>query len=495
MNIFIAKNRLFNKADKMLYGHFIEHFHRQIYRGVYDPSSKFADEDGFRTDVMDAMRQIKVPILRWPGGCFVSSYNWKKAIGPNRIPFFDKSWRVEDPNTFGTDEFIKLCRKVSCEPYICTNAGTGTAEEMSDWVEYCNLKSEGEYARMRIANGYTEPYNVKYWSVGNENYGEWEIGAKNSNEWGHLVNEAAKMMLRVSPSIEISAAALADTDWNLQLLKKCSSRMNWISIHQYWDGLWQDYNPSNYTAVIGMTNNVGQSIREIRGILNSLNLQNSIRIAFDEWNLRSWHHPNTQLIRPSEDKSEYLLTRDLNDTNSTYTIADAVFSACFLNECLRNCDIVGMANFAPLINTCGAIFTHKDGIVKRSTYHVFDLFANQMGENVIDLWIEEAIIETVSGAQINMLDMAAAVRSKDGAITISAVNKYDSQKVDFYPVFDDFTPSKYEVFTILGASTDSYNDIDKSDVTIEKTEVVLSSNDRISIELLPHSVNIIVFSS
>ena len=189
------------------------------------------------------------------------------------------------------------------------------------------------------------------------------------------------------------------------------------------------------------------------------------------------------------------MTRDLNDTNSTYTIADAVFSACFLNECLRNCDIVGMANFAPLINTCGAIFTHKDGIVKRSTYHVFDLFANQMGENVIDLWIEEAIIETVSGAQINMLDMAAAVRSKDGAITISAVNKYDSQKVDFYPVFDDFTPSKYEVFTILGASTDSYNDIDKSDVTIEKTEVVLSSNDRISIELLPHSVNIIVFSS
>lgn len=127
------KKRITGKRNPMIYGQFIEHFHRQIYDGIYDPSHPLADEDGLRTDILDAMRRIKVPVLRWPGGCFVSSYHWKDAAGPQRKPLFDKAWRVEDPNTFGTDEYIRLCRKVGCEPYICTNAGTGTAEEMNDW--------------------------------------------------------------------------------------------------------------------------------------------------------------------------------------------------------------------------------------------------------------------------------------------------------------------------------------------------------------------------
>ena len=164
----------------MIYGHFIEHFHRQIYGGVYDPSNPLSDEDGLRQDVLEAMKKIKVPILRWPGGCFVSSYHWKYGVGPIRTPMFDKAWRVEEPNSFGTDEFINMCSKIGCQPYICTNAGTGNPEDMSDWVEYCNLENEGPYAKMRIKNGHNTPHNVKYWSIGNENYGSWEIGAKSS---------------------------------------------------------------------------------------------------------------------------------------------------------------------------------------------------------------------------------------------------------------------------------------------------------------------------
>ena len=197
-------NNVFGKRSSFLYGHFIEHFHRQIYGGIYDPQSPFADEDGFRKDVISALKKIKIPILRWPGGCFVSSYHWKDAVGKNRSPFFDKAWRVEDPNTFGTDEYIKLCRKLDCEPYICTNAGTGTPEEMSDWVEYCNLESEGKYAKWRMKNGYPKPYKVKYWSIGNENYGFWEIGAKDSAQWGRLVKESAKMIKHVDPLTELT---------------------------------------------------------------------------------------------------------------------------------------------------------------------------------------------------------------------------------------------------------------------------------------------------
>ena len=231
MILHIDRRRELGHRDPMIYGHFIEHFHRQIYGGVYDPGNPLSDEDGLRTDVLEAMRRIKVPVLRWPGGCFVSSYHWKDAVGEKRTPLFDKAWRVEDPNTFGTDEYVKMCRKIGCEPYICTNAGTGTAEEMSDWAEYCNLESEGQYAKWRIANGYPKPHRVKYWSVGNENYGAWEIGAKDAKEWGRLVAEASKMLKHVDPRIELTAAALTDLDWNISLLKMSGQFLDWISIH------------------------------------------------------------------------------------------------------------------------------------------------------------------------------------------------------------------------------------------------------------------------
>lgn len=132
MKIHAEAGRIIGKRSELLYGHFLEHFHRQIYGGVYDPGSPLSDEDGMRRDVIDALRKIKVPILRWLGGCFVSSYHWKDGVGKERRPSFDKAWRVEESNAFGTDEFVRLCRKIGCEPYICTNAGTGDAEEMSD---------------------------------------------------------------------------------------------------------------------------------------------------------------------------------------------------------------------------------------------------------------------------------------------------------------------------------------------------------------------------
>lgn len=207
-------------VSRMIYGQFAEHLGACVYEGIWvGEDSPIPNTRGYRNDALEALRELKVPVLRWPGGCFVSSYHWKDAVGAHRKPAFDKAWRVEDPNTFGTDEYIRLCRKIGCEPYICTNAGTGTAEEMSDWVEYCNLESEGQYAKWRIENGSKQPYGVRYWSIGNENYGSWEIGAKSTDEWGRLVREAAKMMKHVDPCVELSAAALPDVDWNISLLK------------------------------------------------------------------------------------------------------------------------------------------------------------------------------------------------------------------------------------------------------------------------------------
>ena len=233
--------------NRLVLGGFIEHFHRQIYGGIFEPGSPLSDEKGFRKDVIAALRELRLSVVRWPGGCFVSAYHWKDGVGPNRRPSFDKAWGVEDPNTFGTDEFVAWCRLVGTEPYICGNAGTGTPEEMSDWVEYCN-QDQGRWARLRAANGHPHPYRVRYWSIGNENYGDWEIGTKTTEEWGLFVRETAKMIRRVDPSTVLLAAALPDTVWTKHLLNAAGHNLNMVSIHGYYDPLWAANSPSNYAT-------------------------------------------------------------------------------------------------------------------------------------------------------------------------------------------------------------------------------------------------------
>ncbi len=494
MIIHINPKRELFERNPLIYGHFLEHFHRQIYGGVFDPKSPFADEDGFRTDVIEALKNIQTPIIRWPGGCFVSTYNWKKAVGKKRTPVFDKAWRVEDPNIFGTDEFVKLCRKIGCEPYICTNAGSGTEEEISDWVEYCNLTDAGEFAKMRIENGNKEPHNVKFWSIGNENYGAWELGAKDISVWGRFVWESAKMVKRVDPTTSLSAAALGNIDWDLSLLKSAYRQLEWVSLHEYWDKINNTNAAAGYEKCMYYTKAVGDQIRRTRGLLTALNLEKKIKIAFDEWNLRGWYHPASHTDIPGITKEEYLYPRDDNDINSLYTMADAVFSACFLNECLRNADIVGMANFAPVVNTRGAIFTYKDGIVKRSTYYVFELYTKYMGDIVLDSYAEgeEKYFINSEGAcgEVDCIDIVATAHSASDKIAVSLINKHMSEEKTV--TLRVGVHSNVNMTTLSGNSADDYNDIGRETVVPYDNNTIFSDENGDLIVTLPaHSINIV----
>lgn len=500
MKITCSRKQAIGQADKMLYGHFLEHFHRQIYGGVWDPSSPFADEDGFREDVIDALRRIRTPIIRWPGGCYVSAYHWKNGVGLNRVPTYDKAWRVEESHQFGTDEFVKLCQKIGCEPYICTNAGTGSPEDMSDWVEYCNLKNMGYFAKERIANGFPEPHHVRYWSIGNENWGAHEIGSKEANEWGCLVRESAKMMLRVDPTIELSAASIDDLDWNLSLLRSAGKYLDWVSIHGYWGNTINGLIPDDYNTVMLHTGeDISNSIDRVRAYLTALRLEKKIKISYDEWNLRGWYHPNVmeiwdrdKLRHENENfyRNEILEQRDKNDINSIYTMADAVFSASFLNTCLRNCDIVGMACFSPVVNTRGAIFTYSDGIVLRPQYYVFELYANLLKDTVLDIWTEDVptITGRVSNAEKTVETIDAAVTYGDSQYAVAAVNKDPdvSQEVDLFLLND--SPRKMRIHNLNGSSPNSYNDIGTTavNVTVSAWEPFDGK-----ITLPPHSVSVI----
>ncbi len=482
------------RRDPMIFGHFLEHFHRQINGGVFQPGHPLSDEDGFRTDVLEALRRIRTPIIRWPGGCFVSSYHWEKGVG-QRVPAFDKAWRVEDDNSFGTDEFVLLCRKIGCEPYICTNAGTGDAEEMSNWVEYCNLPTEGEYARRRIANGHPEPFGVRYWSIGNENYGEWEIGAKGAEEWGRLVLESAKMMKHVDPTIQLSAAALSDVHWNSKLLDYAGPRLQWISIHGYPELMPEVNNPAPYDQCMAYTADLEAPVRRVRGLLMAYGLEKRIRIAYDEWNLRGWHHPNVHTREQGLTKEDYLYPRDKNDWNATYTMADAVYSACFLNMALRNADLVGMANFAPVVNTRDAIYTYDGGIVLRPTYHVFDLYANRLGEEVLATRAEDVPLWQVprkegGTAEIETVDLVAT-RRRDGTIAVAAVNRHSSQEQ--IATLNLAGARSVQVTTLAGQAPDDYNDVGRAHcVPVENPEAVAAvTPDQVTLRLPAHSVNVV----
>ncbi|WP_100408075.1 alpha-L-arabinofuranosidase C-terminal domain-containing protein [Bacillus solitudinis] len=486
----VNAHRALGVRNVMIYGHFIEHFHRQIYGGIYQPGHKLSNEAGYRTDVIDALKNINVPVMRWPGGCFVSNYNWKEGISINRVPFFDKAWRVEESNQFGTDEFVDYSQQIGAEPYICTNAGTGTAEDMSDWVEYCNLENEGKWASLRISNGNIEPYNVKYWSIGNENYGDWEIGAKSLNEWGRFVAESAKMMKRVDPSIELFAASIPDLDWNINLIREAGKYLDWISIHGYWDVLNEENNLSDFETCMAYTLDIEPPILQTKYILGSLGYLDKIRISFDEWNLRGWHHPHV-----NSSTEDYLSPRDLNDANESYTMADAIFSACFLNQCLKHCDIVQMANFSPTVNTRGAIFTHEDGIVLRSTYFVFQLYTTYMGDEVIDSYVSGGDTFRVDKKGITVevpsLDVITTRHSLTGDIAIAIVNRHPNEAKECELNIRQYDRTKITLYSLQSDSKDAYNDIDNpTRVSIKEQQLTVNRQPHL-ISVPPHSVNMV----
>lgn len=432
-----------------IYGYFIEHFHRVVYGGIYRPGSPLSDERGYRLDVAEALRELGTSVVRWPGGCFVSAYHWVDGIGPNRAPVFDKAWRVDEPNTFGTAEFVEWCDLVGATPYICTNAGTGTAEEMADWLEYCNSDGSGQWARRRRDHGHDAPFRVPLWSIGNENYGSWEIGAKGPQEWARFVTESAKMMRRIDPGVQLVTAARADLDWTLPLLQGAGPYLDAVAIHGYWDPLWVVDDPSDYLTAVGRSLQPEEDVRTMRSIIRAAGYDDAISIAFDEWNLRGWHHP--------PGGADAIAARGRNDRHETYTMADAVFSAGFLNGCLRNADVVSMANLAPLVNGRGPLYADETGVVRRTTYYVMQMYARLLGDECVASSSSSTTLDCGDDVEVPAVD--AVVTRRDGRLAVALLNRHPDTPLDCVITVDGIPLSDVEVerTTLAGDSTDAYN--------------------------------------
>jgi len=462
--------------DSKIYGLFLEHFHRCIYGGIYDEGSKWSNKQGFRKDALQALKIIKPPIIRWPGGCYADGYHWENGVGPKdeRPVTYDLAWRVEESNRFGTDEFVEYCRLVGAEPYICVNVGSGTAEEAAHWVEYCNRKGNSYYAKLREKNGHPEPFKVKYWGIGNENYGWWEIGTLTSEEYAEIVIEYAKLMKRVDPEIKIIAVGnLYDQTWNRELIKKAASAIDYISVHAYH---YRDQ-PDYYSAVACPAITEYSLEKTVNTIESEYvpNTKKQIHIAFDEWNSWGWAHPS-----PNEDIPECDFTKKFleNDRNDLYTLREALFAAKYLNIFHRMSKYVKIANFSPAVNVRGLIFTYEEGIILRPTYHVFNLYANHSGKIALDTQVESENFDAQImsfGRQIQLsnipyIDASATFNKENEQLFIAVVNIHSDSDMNTEIRIEGGRPKgTARVWELNGDRTDSYNDIDHpQDVKIEE---------------------------
>jgi alpha-N-arabinofuranosidase len=316
----IDKDRVLGKINNNVFGGLIEHAGKAVYGGIVHYNHSKADQDGFRSDVLDTFRELNTPILRWPGGNFASGYHWEDGVGPiNLRPVrYDLEWQVEESNRFGTDGFLKLCRKIKVEPYICVNAGSGTAEEAAHWVEYCNLKGNSYYAKLREKNGNPDPYGVKYWGIGNELYGRGQIGRKDIGQYIDCVKEFSRLMKKVDPTIKLIVVGFEKTEWNFRLVKEAGEYFDYISVHSYHIG---DI-PKSYEEITAFSLLTGEQLYEMKCSIDAASYyikdrrNKPIEIAFDEWNLREWKHEKfIEWLTLAYDYNTY--NRELVSRNST----------------------------------------------------------------------------------------------------------------------------------------------------------------------------------
>ncbi len=464
--------------SRRLFGGFIEHFDRQVYGGIFEPGSPLADERGFRTDVIAALRDLKLSIVRWPGGCFASGYHWRDGVGPVRKPTPDPVWGVTDPNTFGTDEFVEWCRRVGCEPYICTNAGNGTPEEMRDWVAYCSRPGGPA---------------VRTWSIGNENWGGHEIGARTADEWGPLVRRSADLMLAANPRLELLAAATPEAGWTMPLLAAAGSKLRSVAIHEYWLPCWGENLMPDYLTCIMNSEGPESTITRVVDLLDDAGVRGRIGIAFDEWNLRGWHHPGFPRKEPTDPadtaSAALVRAREKSDTPSQYTMADALFSASFLNACLRHAPDVAMANIAPIVNTRGPLFVHPGGIVKRTTYHVLYMYARMLGERVAAARVETPAL-THAGRSVAALDAVATCDPARKRWCIALVNRRPDQPLECeVRLAGKPLEGRYAAWTLSGDSPEAYNSIERPDrVMPQRVELECRAG---KVMLPPHSLTVV----
>jgi alpha-N-arabinofuranosidase len=482
----IDVERTIGTINPNIYGGFVEHLGRCVYGGMYEEMSSLSDERGFRKDVLEALKALRMPNLRYPGGNFVSGYHWMDGVGPkkNRPRKRELAWHTVESNRFGTDEFIEYCRVLGTEPFLCVNLGTGTPEEAAAWVEYCNGTDDTVYASMRRANGYPEPHNVAYWGLGNEMGGFWQICARSAEDYAKIAIEAAKMMRWVDPSIKlIAVGTLPDANtqsWNLEVLDKLAGYADYIALHIY---VGNSYYYSNVASPLVAEKQIDLFNAAITLALADKKVPRT-EIAMDEWNV--WYRTYGEGLE------------------ERYNLSDALVVAGFLNVMHRNCATVTLANLAQMVNVIAPVFTSENGLFLQTIYHPLKLYRDHCLDVSLSAFVESPtfhtrifheLSSTGEGAPVETVPYidVSATRDKDSRVlSLAVINRHEEEPIEVSIDLGGFGPGKAaSVYEINGPSVDAENSFDAPD-TVKVVEKELQNADSVfTCDFPAHSITLV----
>jgi alpha-N-arabinofuranosidase len=481
------------EVDPRIFGGFLEHMGRAVYEGVYDPDSAHTDEDGFRTDVMAALRRLNMTAMRYPGGNFASGYHWMDGIGPReqRPTVRELAWQSIEPNRFGTDEFIRLCRKMGWTPMLTVNLGTGTPEEARNWVAYCNCPTGTKYADMRAANGAPEPHATTLWCLGNEMDGSWQLGHVPADQYAIRAQQAAKMMKDVDKSIQLVACGSCGVgmptymEWDRQVLEYLGDMADYVSLHRYVGN--RDDDTPDYLAI---TNSIDQQIEEMDAACRFVQAKRRSKkrayLCFDEWNV--WYK-NRQM--DGEGKVAPHLIEEI------YNLEDALVVAGFLNSFIRHADVVKIANIAQIVNVIAPIQTRGDEMLSQSIFYPFEMFSGRRGGVSLRPAIAGPTYEAKTNGQAHYIDTSAILSpdSDGGKLHVFATNRCLDQPAAVRVKLVDHPIAALENAELLtGPDAKAANSFERPDVISSRpfVDVKIAAGEA-SLELPPLSVAAMTF--
>jgi alpha-N-arabinofuranosidase len=423
--IYVDSRRTISPLDRNLFGSFLEHLGRAIYEGVYDPGSSLSDANGFRTDVMDQIKKLGVPLVRYPGGNFVSGYNWLDGVGPkqDRPMVLDKAWNTLESNQFGTNEFMSWCKDAGTKPLMGLNLGTGTPEQAAALVEYCNVEKGTEWSDLRRKHGYPDPYQVEHWCLGNEMDGPWQIGHMTAAEYGMKAEDAARQMRAVDPSLKLiacgSSGPLMPTylEWDREVLEQCYQYVDGLSLHRYF-GNTQEETGGDSSKFVALNLTMDRQIEETLAVCDMVQghqrSPKQLWLSFDEWNV--WYRERTgDAVDGHRKQAPHLL-------EEVYNLEDALLVGGLLNSLLRHADRIKIACLAQLVNVIAPIMTDEKGLYLQTIYYPYSWGLQYAKGSVLNVMTESPTYDVAGMGKVPYLDVVGT-QAEDGSVSLFILNR------------------------------------------------------------------------
>ena len=490
--ISIDRERLIGAIDPKLFGGFLEHMGRAIYEGIYEPDSPFADPAGLRQDVLAALKELNPTIIRYPGGNFLSGYHWQDGVGPSkqRPRRRELAWHSIETNQFGTNEFVEFCQKLQTRPMLGVNMGTGTIEEASALVEYCNAPQGSFYADLRARHGYPKPHQVEYWCLGNEMDGPWQIGHLDAVDYAKKAREAAKMMRWHDPSIKLilcgssSTGMLTYPEWDRIVLEECWQHVDYLSLHYYAGN--RDGDTASYLALARQfEDHLDTLAGALRYVKSKLRSRHEVYLSWDEWNV--WYKDQTYEGHWTE--APHLI-------EEVYNLEDALVVAQWMNVFLRRCNVLKIGCLAQLVNIIAPILTRREGLLRQSIFYPFMLFSRHAAGSALDVQCKSPVYETARYGPQPVLDVSASYVEAQGHSALFIVNRSQQTAETANIIWQGWNPgAAARLYQLNGSDPKAHNTFDKPD-TVKANDLgqVEVQQGKLSLSLPPLSFTALIFA-